>query len=392
MLKKKIEKKALSELLKGIDSADMTESKEAGLRLSKMADDHGLNTRQFLDLAVDFTAEDETKKLNEMGFSGYEMAKVKLGLPTKNDFGNQIQLSNASNTFAMYAGARSMFKYVIDDMLRWASRQDSMQTIDGLIAGSRTIQGREQVRQIIDLNGTDTAKTFDIAEMGNIPVRDVRTSDYSVKFGKVGSGIRLSYEFMRNSNIDVLTPFAARIARELQLQKIDRCKTVMLNGDGHNPAAKVTKQVALDASANDGKLHFDALVKHIIEEAKRGIVVDRIAGNFDAYEQWIKMFTPNANVTNNPENLANRGLAPQFGTLSMFGPIQFVLDTSVPEGKLLCFNRAETIEELISEGSQLEEEQRFILNQTVVYTKTEDVGYSLVYGDTRSVFDFGSKS
>lgn len=177
MLKKKIEKKALSELLKGIDSADMTESKEAGLRLSKMADDHGLNTRQFLDLAVDFTAEEETKKLNEMGFSGYEMAKVKLGLPTKNDFGNQIQLSNASNTFAMYAGARSMFKYVIDDMLRWASRQDSMQTIDGLIAGSRTIQGREQVRQIIDLNGTDAAKTFDIAEMGNIPVRDVRTSD-----------------------------------------------------------------------------------------------------------------------------------------------------------------------------------------------------------------------
>lgn len=389
-----IKKRSLSAILEGVKDASNQTSRDAGMRLSREAAEFGLNTRDFLNLAVDFTAEEKTKELAEKGLSGYEMAKVALNLPTRNDFANQITLAQASDTFAMYPGARNLFRYVVDDMLRWQTRQDLFQKIDGLIAGSRTIQGVELVRQVIDLNGADAAKTFNISELGEIPFRDVKTGSSSVRFGKVGSGIRISYEFARNASLDVLTPFAARIAREKELMKIEMCTNIMLAGDGtsYHPAAQVYKQVAYDASMNDGKLHFDGLVKHIIEMNKKGISVDTVSGNWDAYEQWIKMFTPTANVTSDADTRAANGTAPAFGKMNLFAPVNFVLNQFVPAGKLLCFSRADTIEELVQAGSQLSEEDRNIMNQSILYTNTENVGYSMIFGDTRSLYDFGSQS
>ena len=388
-----IKKQSLSDLLHGVMDPVQQTSRDAGQRLTRQAAEFGLNARDYLTLAVEADAEPKTKELASRGFSGYEMAKVALNLPTRNDFANQITLAQASDTFAMYPGSRNLFRYFVDDMLRWATRQDNVQKIDNMIAGSRTIQGVELVRQIIDYNGADAAKTFDISELGEIPFRDVKTGEVSVKFGKVGSGIRISYEFDRNARLDVLTPFAARIAREKELMKIERCTNIMIAGDGtsYHPAATVYKQVAYDSSMNDGKLHFDGLIKHLIAMYKKGVSIDTVAGNWDAYEQWITMFKPTANVTTDAATRADNGTAPKFGQWNPFGAINFVLNQSVPAGKLLCFSRADTIEELVLAGSQVSEEDRNILNQSILYTNTENVGYSLIFGDTRSIFDYASK-
>ena len=336
-----IKKQSLSDLLKGVMDPVQQTSRDAGLRLTRQAAEYGLNTRDYLNLAVQFDAEDKTKELASKGFSGYEMAKVALNLPTRNDFANQITLAQASDTFAMYPGARNLFRYVVEDMLRWQSRQDNVQKIDGLIAGSRTIQGVELIRNVIDLNGADAAKSFNISELGEIPFRDVKTAQTSVKFGKVGSGIRISYEFNRNASLDVLTPFAARIYREKELMKIEMCTNIMIGGDGtsFHPAATVYKQVDYDSTMNDGKLHFDGLIKHIIAMNKKGVSIDTVAGNWDGYEQYINLFKPTANVTTDADTRADKGTAPKFGQFNPFAPINFVLDQSVPEGKLLCFSR-----------------------------------------------------
>lgn len=388
-----IKKQKLSDLLKGIKSEDAGLSKQAGIQLSMQAADFDLTLRDYLCLAVDFTAEEETRKLYDQKFNGYEMAKVALGLPSKNDFSNQITLAQASDTFARYPGARNLFSYVVDDMLRWKTRQDNMQTIDGLLANTRYVNSNELIRVVLDGN-EDAFKTYDIGEGAEIPMRNIKSTDMSVKFGKIGSGYRLTYEFMRDATLDILTPYVARIAREKQLAKMEKCTRLMINGDGttYHPAATEVKQVALDPSANTGKLNYDVLVRHIINQAKKGITVTAVSGNWDAYEQYIKMFTPDANVTTKPEEMAKRNIGPAFGTVNLFAPVNFVVNTSVPEGKLLCFNRAETVEELIRAGSQIQEEERNITNQTIVYTNTENVGYALIFGDTRTLYNYGAKS
>lgn len=387
-----IKKQKLSDLLEGILDRDGVRSAESAHRLMKQANEFGLSSKDYLNLAVEASAEESTKEMAAQGLSGYEMAKVALHLPTKNDYANQISLAQASDTFATYKGSRFMFKYVVDDMLRWKTRQDQFQKLEDMVAGSRTIPAREMIRQVIDLNGADAANTFDIGEMGQIPFRDVRTSDMAVKFGKIGSGIRMSYEFAREASLDVLTPFVARIAREKELMKISRCTAIMINGDGssYHAAAPEVAQSSLDGSATAGKISFKGLLTHIINCAKAGVSIDTVSGDWNAYLQWMQMFPVTANVTTDAATMAEKGLAPAFRQMNIFQPIQFVLNTSVPANKLLCFSKADTIEELILAGSQIQEEERSIRDQTIMYTNTEDVGFSLIFGDTRSLYNYNS--
>lgn len=384
-----IQKRSLNELVAGIKDSSTSVSKEAGIKLLKAAASYGCDVRTYLNLAVNRDEDNEqVRSMKAAGLSGYEMAKVALGLPTRNDYSKQITLSTASDTFAQYPGARAMFKYVVDDVLRWTDRQAMFEKVEPLLAGSRTIQGREMVRNVIWQNGKDN--WADIAELGEVPVRDVKTSDYAVQFGKIGSGIRMSYEFTRNASLDVLTPFAARIARELEIEKVKRATAIMINGDGtqYHEAAPVAKQSDYDASAKAGEISFNGLIAHILACAKKGTPITHIAGDYAAYAQWIKMFAPTANVTNDAENLAARGLAPRFAQMNVFGNIEFVLDSAVPNGKLLCYSKPETMEELISAGSDIEEDEKNILNQSTTYVHTLNIGYALLFGDTRSLYDY----
>ena len=67
--------------------------------------------------------------------------------------------------------------------------------------------------------------------------------------------------------------------------------------------------------------------------------------------------------------------------------VNFHISSSAPTGKLICYSKADTLEELIEAGSVLSESETAIKNQSITYVKTENSGYRLVYGDTRVIFD-----
>lgn len=389
-----IRKRPVSEIKESLMDKNIQASRDAGLSLSRESANYGLSIPDFLRLAIDTTATEESIKLKEKGFDGYDMVKLAMNIPTKNDFSNQIMLAQASDVFATYPGAKALFPYVVDDVLRWSTRIDTLMSPANMVAGSRTINGNEMIRQIISEAESDSTKTFQVSELGRIPRRTVKTSDYAVKFYKHGSAYTFSYEFNRRAQLDVFAPFAARIARELELDKLGTCTRIMLEGDGSvNAAAPEVKQIDYDATANNGKLNYEVFKHHLIQQAKKGVIVTSVAGNYDAYEHFTNMFTPNAFATNVPEEMARRNMGPNLmGINGLFGTVEFVLNTHVPEGKLLCFNKSETIEELVEAGSRIEEEERSIMNQAITIAKTENTGYSFIFGDTRSVYDFGTKS
>ena len=73
---------------------------------------------------------------------------------------------------------------------------------------------------------------------------------------------------------------------------------------------------------------------------------------------------------------------------NIYAPVKFVIDTSVPAGKILGFTKSETIEELVEANSRIEESEKSIMNQTVVYVRSEVAGFSLIYGDTRATYTY----
>lgn len=365
---------------------------EAGLRLAKEADKFGLGTKDYLLLA----GAQQSDRTND-GLNVYEKLLVELNLPVRNDFSRGVYLQAASDTFATYAGTRAMFPEVINDVVTWANRQDQIEKVAPLIANSRTINGVELLSTVVDDDSADRG-TYMIAEGANIPVRTIKTSESKVKIYKHGYGIRSTYEFNRRASIDLLIPYANRIARDLELSKVKVATSILVSGDGAYGAAPVVTQSSFNGvagvTATNGKLSWQNILAWLVSRAQLGVPVDTVVMNWDAYIQWLLMFgTQGANAgLTQAEALQKAGVsaAQNPALINLAIGITPVLSSTCPANRLIGYSRGDTLEELIEAGSNIQETERAIRNQTVTVVKTENTGYRLVWGDTRSVFNFGA--
>lgn len=380
-------------LLAGLRSESTSASKEAGTNIIETARSYGLNMRDYLRIAVDPTLSE--RKSDYADLNGYEASLMYLGLPVKDDFDAGITLELASDTFQTFPGTRALFPPVIDDLVQWKYRQENFEQIDPLVASSRTISGNEMITTVVDDKAEDYQGTAIIAEMANIPIRSIRTTEKSVKIWKIGGGYRTSYEFSRRARLDLLTPYANRINRELERSKVGAATDLLINGDGVAPAAGVINQSSynsvLNGNSTNGKISYLHLLNWLVDRAKAGTPVDMVVGNWDAYLQWLALFATPINGVNNvtaADNLARSGF--RIGGVPIInGFVNFAISSTAPAGQLIGYSKGETLEQLTEAGSLLNEAERSVLNQSVTYVKTENSGFRIVFPDTRSIFNYG---
>lgn len=384
-----IKRQSPEKVLVNLTSANRNDSAMAGLALVATAKDFGLSLSDYLKIAVDVRQSETIGKFD--GLNGFEAALMELNLPFRNDFEQGVLLQAASDSFQTYPGTRAMFPEVVDQMLRFKGHQDQIENVASLIAQSRTINGNEMISTAVE-DDKDERGTQPIAEFGRIPVRTIRTSNTSVGIFKHGSGIRTSYEFERRASLDILTPFAARVARELEISKVKQATAILLNGDGVNGAATAqrfsdfggTPVTALAPLAGQ----YKAFATWLVKRAAMGMPIDTILGNLDIYLELLFMFTPTVNARSQMEAIQAAG-GPKIGlNLPILnGNCNFVLSSAMPANKVLGFSKGDTLEELIESGSSISENEKSIQNQSVTYVRSENSGYKLAMGDTRVLLD-----
>jgi len=368
------------------DAESPANSAAGGRAILHQCQKYGVSVRDYLDLTIEPVD----------GFSGYEVALMELNMPVRDDFSNGMVLQAAAETFQTRPGTKILFKEVIDDIISWKVRLDNIESAANLIANSRTIDADEMtVRVELDDGDADNRGTRYVAEGSRIPVRSITSGESKVKIFKHGSAIRTTYEFERNVRLDVLTPFLARIARELEISKAEQAVGVLVNGDGNNNAAPVVQQSAITgvtgAPANTaGEIQWHRFFRWVLDMAKAGTPIDTVVMNHDAFYQWTMLFGATDDKTvSAADQLGRAGINVARSGLFDQG-ITPVLSSFAPAGKLVGFAKAETLEELKRANSNIEEEERNILNQTITMTKTENTGYRLVFSDTRSVYDYAT--
>lgn len=377
-----------AELIAGLLNKDPQTSASAGIKLVREASKFGVNVRDYLKLSIGTEPE-------EGGLNGYEQVLCELNLPVRNNFEDGVFLQAASETFQQHAGTRALFPEVIDDVLRWANRQDQFETVAPMLANSRTIAGTELLSTVVDDDSADR-DTYSIPELGRIPVRSIRTSEQSVKIYKHGSALRTSYEFSRRASLDLLVPHANRIARELEISKVTAATNILINGDGANGAASVVNQSTHDAitgvTATAGLISWPHLLYWMVQRAKAGTPIDTMVMNWDGWFQWLMLFSKQEAAAGaapaESMNKAGANLGRDVQNLAL--GVTPVLSSAMPANKLLGMTKGETLEELVEAGSDVQEQERNIANQSIMMTKTENTGYHLVYGDTREIFDYNA--
>jgi hypothetical protein len=381
-------------LLANLKSDSETASKEAGLKLLNTSRKYGLEMRDYLRLAIDPTKAENRDQYE--GLNGYEAALCYLGLPVRDEFDSGVTLDLASDTFQTYTGTRAMFPQVIDDLVQWKYRQDLFERIDPLVASTRTISGIEMLTTVVDDAQGDYKAVQIVPELSNIPVKSIRTTEKSVKIWKIGGGYKTSYEFTRRARLDILTPYANRINRELEMSKVGAATDILINGDGVAAAAGVINQSSYNGgvigTSTNGVLSYKHVLAWLVARAQAGVPVDTIVGNWDAYLQWLMLFalpTSGAVGPTAAENLAKMGF--QVGAVPILqGKVNFALSSTASANQLIGYSRGETLEQLVEAGSLIAESERSVLNQSITYVKTETSGFRIVFPDTRSIFNFGA--
>ena len=394
-----IQRVAPSELLSGVLSLDSRVSEDAGLSLCKNAASFGLNLRDYLRLAADPRLEkDEAVKAqlstgNGQYLNGYEASLSLAGLPVQDDFDSGVTMQLAADSFASRKGLRGLMPEVVEDVLRWKHKQDMWSNMDGMLANRRTIDGVEMITKVTMDDDSQTHGTFSAPEFGRLPTFTLSAGEHAVKFYKVGSAIKTSYEFERRVTIDILTPYAARVEKQKQIDKLRVATAVMINGDGVHGAANTEDLKAVkwggDWTANKTlKDNYKALVRFLASRAYAGMPIDTIAGNINTYVELLFMFAPTNVVKSEMEHLQGKGF-PRVGlTLPILNDVNFKLVPAMPDNKLMAFSVDDTLEELTEAGSKISESEKSIQTQTYYYTNSENLGYRLLFDDTRVLVSF----
>lgn len=382
-------RKPAEALLAGMKDPNPAASLAAGQILVADAKKAGLALPDYLRLAIDV----DQGEYKGSGLDGYEAALAYLNLPIRDDFQHGILLEAAAETFQTFPGTRALFPPVIDDIVQWKYRQDQIESVNYILAQSRSVNGIEMVTTVVDDKAGDYQQTGIIAEGSNIPVRSIRTSEKSVKFYKFGGGFQFTYEFERRASLDLITPYAARMQREVEIGQMAVATSLLINGDGVAAAAPVVTATSLAASMPNaptivaGAMNWEIFLKWMLTQAQAGVPVDTVVGNYDMWFAWQRMFaTPTANVgASQQEILARAGVQTAIDNPRFNFNVGFAVSSTAPSNKLIGFVKNETVEELVENGSDIEESVRSIENQTVKYVRTTNRGYRLPFADTRSV-------
>lgn len=382
-------RKPAEELLAGIKSEHMSDSTKAGQKLVQDAKSAGLGIEDYLKLAVDPTK----GAYADLKLNGFEAALAFLNLPVHENFSEGVVLQAASESFTTFPGTRALFAPVVDNILQWRYRQDQIENVENIVGNTRNISGNEMITQVIDDKPEDYQQTGVIAEGARIPIRSIRSTEQGVKFFKFGGGIEFTYEFERRASLDLITPYAARMEREVQIGQAAIATALLINGDGVNGAAPVVTATTLAATLPEpptvvaNRVNWEVFLAWLVSRAKAGVPIDTVVGNYDMYLEWIRMFaTPTANFgAPQIEALRSAGVDVNVINPNFNLNVNFALSSTAPAGKLIGFIKAETVEQLVENGSDIEESIRAIENQKVRYFRTTNRGYRLVFGDTRSI-------
>ena len=389
-------RRPVDQVVGALMSDNGAESQEAGLKLMASAMEYGLNVSDYLRLAVE-----PEGIAAELGMDGYEATKVFLGLPTRDDYRNAVTLQAAADAFASYRGVRALFPEVIDDVVQWKYRQTEFETPEALVAQSRTINGTELITTVVQDSEEDYERYGMIGEGARIPVWSIKASDQSVKIFKFGVGLEWTYEFARRASLDLVTPYVMRTEKATKMAQTATAYSLMINGDGVHGAAQtrnasdVESDNGLDVgTVAAGKINWEILTAWLVERAKSGAPIDTVAGNWDTYLQWRLMFAkPSVSEgLTQMEMLQRAGVSAAQANPGLDLNINFALVSDAASNQLLGFSKNDTLEELIENGSDIEESERVIKNQRVNLYSTKNAGYRLIFGDTRQILNLDAIS
>lgn len=220
-------------------------------------------------------------------------------------------------------------------------------------------------------NNKKAIKKARIAELADIPTGRITIGAAAINLWKRGRAIEFSYEAARRMKIELFQIQMRAIASDLAHQEIEYATDVLLNGDGNTNSA--ASQIATTAKANT--IEANDIIHALIEyRNKTHISADTMIVPMKYLETIAGMMfdiqlRPGASM-----NLTFNIPQVKTNNLTVLGVDEMKVGNN---DVFTLHNRALTLARYEENGSNIQEMERFIRNQSQLMTLTENSGYAI---------------
>lgn len=255
---------------------------------------------------------------------------------------------------------------------------DTIVSIDELVSVTFGIDsdGYKSARITQDQRG-DKNEMGRVAEGADLPLYSITTADRTVRIYKRGARVKWTYETMRRQRINQLQIMLEEMAYSEDLKRRKDALAVAVNGDGNSNGMIVsaTNPAAFDIR---GLNEFAMQVAYNSSLGLNRYVTDLT----DGLGIMSLRYAPSPTTVLTPQQLAMyAGGAYQMPDGS---PLRLAPKGSLIEGSktLLAWNTSRGLEQVIENGSQIQEQDRMITNQTQELTMSINIGYGKPYDNS----------
>lgn len=244
-------------------------------------------------------------------------------------------------------------------------------SVDDIVSTTSQIDSASIKSAEFDLDNSKTEYSR-VAEGSEFPTIKIRLKEKTIDLKKIGVRIESSYEALRRTKLNVVAIGFQAIGRNLATKTVKEALETLINGDGNsNPAGSI-------AASTAGTIAYDDLIN--LEMAFEIWENEIIIGNKTTVIKLMQMTEFKDPLIAKEFILTGKFISPFGNTLLM--------NSGLPDGLLLGFNKKAGIEQIVESGSSLVEEDKLIskqLNETVI---SKVLGFSKIWANSAYYLTF----
>jgi hypothetical protein len=259
---------------------------------------------------------------------------------------------------------------------RWSEQMAPAIPLSEIVGVTSPINGNIYRNLYIEWDA-DEARMARVAQGADIPLAKIATSQTVINLYKYGRGLRATYEALRQMRVDRMAWFFQMLAIQAEMDKVAAALDVMVNGDGNSgSAAEVINLTTLDPDATPPNLTLKAWLAFKMRFAMPYMLTHALMRENVAL-QLAMLNTGSANVPLSTVNLG--GLGTNLVPINSFADgTRYGWTAEAPANVIVGYDRRFAIERATEVGATIQEQDRFILNQTEVVTMTETEGCAVL--------------
>lgn len=230
-----------------------------------------------------------------------------------------------------------------------------------------------------------------VTEATELPKSKLTTAENATKIYKYGNLIEASYEVIRWMRLDMLALHVRRIGQQAGHDEVLDVLDVIKDGDGNDNAATVYKNMTLDTAATTHVLSQNAFTSFLLKFFPNQC--NTIISNEAGLLQVLNLLFP--------ANTASQLVALLVGGMALPAKVQmpqglfseFVLlyepqvETLNAHPVIYGLDNRYAIEKLIEAGSEIQEADQFIANQTKILTISENAGFDKILTEASALLE-----